>query len=356
MKGEALKRFLESTFEVIRHRCTSTEIVTICMAPGCHDGSGNRGFNLKTGLTHCWKCRAGGDAVRFLRWLGYAVDDAGAQSCSVEDLWAALDNPRPKSIVPVISEISLPKGFRCCYDQPDSQYTKQIGDMARRKNLEPEDLIQAGAGFTREGDWEPYCIFPVVDYERLVYFQGRAYWESTPQGKKFPNRREAPLSMKYWLYDLDIARASKAPTLVVVESILNVLSLKKKFAQEGITDMVPVCTFTHAVSKPQFHKILRLDHVKEVCLLFDYDARSLAWKDAARIDDLIRVSIAEMPCTTNKKLDPNDDVDAALRALEKRRPFSVAGQLEHSLNILMEERPSMGGMRWDVCRQRVVSA
>jgi hypothetical protein len=316
-------------FDVVRDRCTPDEIVFICPQPGCGDSTGNRSVNLKSGKTSCWRCNIGGDFVKWARWIGFALEDSGEAGVTVEDLRAAIEAPtKPAPFVPVISEITLPVGFKTCYDNPDSVYTRLIGEMARRKNLEPEDLINAGVGYTNDmkSKWEPFAIFPVLEYGRTVYYQGRTYWDDPGVStKRFPSRLEAPLSSKYWLYNIDALHAETARTAVVVESMLNVLSLQKEFGARGITDMVPVCAFKHAVSKPQFYKLLRFKHLTEVCLLFDFDAIELSWQDAKKIDNNIHVSIAEMPLNAkNPKFDPNDDVKAAMEAIYARKPFHLS--------------------------------
>jgi hypothetical protein len=55
------------------------------------------------------------------------------------------------------------------------------------------------------------------------------------------------------------------------------------------------------------------------------DAIELAWKDAKEIDTLIATTLAEMPKSdTNRKLDPNDDVNAALDSIQKRKRFRLS--------------------------------
>jgi len=327
MHGQALKFSVESMFDVVKQRCTHDEIAIICPVPGCGDQTGNRSVNLKNGKTFCWRCNVGGDYVKWARWLGYAIPDDGSSATSIEDLWKTLDPPKPKRLIPVISEISLPTGFKSCYDNPDSVYTREIGKMAVRKNLEPIDLVNAGVGYTMDDNkWQQFAIFPVLEYNRIVYFQGRTYWDDPGVStKRFPSRQEAPLSSKYWIYNIDALQPKCVRVAVVVESILNVLSLQKKFAELGITDIVPVCVFKHHVSKAQFYKILRYKHLEEICLLFDLDAIELAWKDAKEIDTLIASTLAEMPMSdTNRKLDPNDDVNAAWEAIQKRKRFRLS--------------------------------
>jgi hypothetical protein len=326
MRGQALKTLVESMFDVVKSRSSKDEIAIICPMPGCGDQTGNRSINLKNGKTGCWRCNIGGDFVKWVRWLGYAVPDEGDVATTADELYKALDPPKPQSLIPVISEIKMPNGFTPCFDKPDSTYTREIGKMAIRKNLEPEDLVNAGVGFTMDDNkWNPFAIFPVLEYGRVVYFQGRTYWDDPGMStKRFPSRQEAPLSSKYWIFNIDALQGKCVRTAVVVESILNVLSLQKEFASLGITDMVPVCVFKHHVSKPQFYKILRYKHLKEICLLFDLDAIELAWNDARDIDNRIAVTIAEMPVSdTNKKLDPNDDVKAAMRAIDERTPYTL---------------------------------
>ena len=339
MTGQALKALVESMFEVIRDRSSADELAIICPVPGCGDTTGNRGINLKNGKTNCWRCNTGGDFTRWAKWLGYAFDDAETVSVSVEELCLMLEPPKPRLIVPVINEISLPKGFHSCYDNPDSVFTKEIGKMAVRKNLSPDDLVAEGVGYvTGDQRWEPFAVFPVLEHDRLVYFQGRTYWDEPGiSTKKFPNRQEAPLSSKYWMYDIDRLKEPVVDTAIIVESILNVVSLKKQFAELGVTNMAPICVFKHAISKPQFFKLLRFKNLKEVVLLFDFDAIDLSWEDARKIDDHIRVSIAEMPFSAvNKKLDPNDDVVSACAAIEHRKPFRLEGRAERRIEAAAE--------------------
>ena len=353
MTGKTLEMTVNSMFEVVRSRTTATELVFICPVPGCGDTSGNRAVNLTTGKTFCWRCNTGGKFINWVRWLGYAVEDEGTPMLTLEELFKTLDPVDQASVIPVINEISLPDGFQTCYDNPDSVFTRQIVSMAERKNLTEDDVINAGAGYsTDDPNWSWYAIFPVVEYGRLVYFQGRTYWDEMAKStKKFPSRREAPLSSKYWIYNIDELSNPGVDTAIIVESVLNVLSLKAKFAKLGITNMVPICVFKHAVSKTQFLKLLRFKNIKEAVLLFDFDAVDMSWNDARKIDDLIRVSIAEMPYTAGApKLDPNDDVDAAWVAIENRHPYSMSGHLSRKLSYTASHYylPEINGLLADL--------
>ena len=326
MRGTELRQTVSSLFEVVASRSTAEELVFLCPQPGCGDKSGNRSVNLKSGKTNCWKCNKGGDFVVWAGRLGIEITDQGVQaSADIDGLRERLDaRPVKRRAVPVISGVKLPVGFVRCADEPTSAYTKLIGRMACRKNLELKDFIQAGVGFCREGLWEPYAIFPVTELGRTVYFQGRTYTDVPGEStKRFPSRQEVPLSSRYWIYNIDALSDSRVTTAVVVESILNVLSLKKQFAREGVTDLAPVCVFKHGVSREQAAKLARFKHLQEVCILFDHDAVGLAWKTSEFLKSFWRISVAEMEAIgENTKADPNDDVEAAMRALQVRRTAS----------------------------------
>jgi hypothetical protein len=119
--------------------------------------------------------------------------------------------------------------------------------------------------------------------------------------------------------------------VVVVESILNVLSLQRRLAELGLREYVPVCVFKHALSRVQHRKITRSRRLAEFCFLFDFDATSAAWRACGSVDDLLRVSVAEMPDLGNPTLDPNDNVDAAIEALQRRRPFVPKSRVERRI-------------------------
>jgi len=323
MRGIELKQTVSSLFEVVASRSTADELVFLCPQPGCGDKSGNRSVNLRSGKTNCWKCNKGGDFVLWVKGLGIEVTESGVQAVTgIDDLRLRLDTaPIVRRAVPVISGIKLPAGFVRCADEPDSAYTSLIGRMAKRKNLELQDLIKAGVGFVRDGLWEPYAIFPVVELDRVVYFQGRTYTDTPGEStKRFPARTEAPLSSRYWIYNVDALAVKGVTTAVVVESVLNVLSLKKQFAKENVHDLVPVCVFKHSVSHEQTSKLARFKNLKEVCILFDHDATGLAWKTAEFLKSFWQVSVAEMKVVgENTKADPNDDVEAGMQALVDRK-------------------------------------
>jgi hypothetical protein len=337
MIGVSLRAEIEHTFQVAVARCTTDELVIVC--PECGDVSGNRSINLKTGVTFCWRCNKGkhnkGNFLAWARANGHTFSNTSDMT-SVPVSEVLIAPAQAKSRVPYVKEIPLPKGYVYLRDEPTSGYAKLIGRMAARKNLTLQDFIEADAGFTRtDALWEPFCIFPVKELGRIVYYQGRTYVDVPDQTtKKFPSRNEVPYGASCWIYNYDEMYRLEAPTVIVVESILNVLSLRKKLARLGIKDVVPVCVFKHSVSSVQATKLFQCKWLKEICMLFDHDAIDATWSQMKNVGNMAKMTVAEMPSgVNNKKLDPNDDVEAAWVAFEQRKAYTAGSALERLWSV-----------------------
>ena len=320
--GPILKAEIESTFSVVPSRSTANELVFVCPEPGCGDQSGNRSVNLLTGKTNCWRCnKASNNFVAWARHLGFAFSND--ENVGVATDFEPLEVRRLRTHLPPVRPVKLPDGFQYIADFPDSVYTRYIGEMAERKNLTLDDFVRANVGFTRVGRWSDYAIFPVVEYGTAVYYQGRTYAENPGQRtKKFPSNDEVEYGAKYWVYGIDEARVRTTQIVLVVESILNVLSLRAQFATLNWTNVVPVCVFKHSISQPQWLKLTQIPHLEEICILFDHDATRSVWAMGNRLSSRASLTVAEMPAgPNNEKYDPNDDVEAAIDAFLARKPY-----------------------------------
>lgn len=326
--GPLLRHEIEQTFTVVSSKASPDELTILC--PECGDHSGHRGISLKTGKTFCWRCGKGkNNKGHFLSWaraLGYTfANDDGYSSVPVEQLLSQKEEAT--STIPVIQEVELPAGFTPIARCPKSVYTRLITKMACRKNLGYRDFVEAGVGFTMDDPrWEPFAIFPVTEYNLCVYYQGRTYVDVPGEPTKlFPSRNKIKWGAGYWVYNIDEVRLTMPKTVVVVESILNVLSLRWKLREAGWKDIVPVCVFKHHMSQVQMLKLLRCKGVTEICLLFDHDAIDATWRNVGYLGNKVRVTVAEMPLLAgNRKCDPNDDVNAALEAIEFRKAYTMS--------------------------------
>ena len=326
-----LKRLLELHFDVVDERCSPEEIVILCPEEGCGDSSGNRSFNLKSNFTNCWRCGKTSDvpkvALYWLRRHGVEVDSEDLHSMP---LLSAADQLEQEMAAPapVDHTVALPAGFTRLIDDPHGAYAQLIGSMASRKHLELADLAEAGVGFTRSGHWEPFAIFPVYEFDRVVYYQGRTYGSGYEgqKTKKFPSRHEVPFGASHWVYGFNEALRPETQVLVIVESILNVLSLRKELAVRGLVGYEPVAVFKHAISRPQLTKLL-VSSAPEFCILFDGDAIAGAWKEAQGLSGSRKTSVVRMPVG----VDANDDAQLAVDGILTRQVYSPTNELADSI-------------------------
>jgi hypothetical protein len=323
-----LLREIASVFDVVKDRSTVEEVCIICPVPGCEDRTGNRHINLKTLVTHCWRCSdpQPHHLKSLLRVVGQEFEDNRILEprelvFEAAGFWPALTP---------VQVVALPEGFRLLSKNRSSCYWRFCREMAERKHLSVEDLEEAGAGFTREGAWEPYCIFPVYEGVRCAYYQGRTYsddgFDST---KRFPSKQVVRYGPSYWVYNLDALASKEVELVVIVESILNVLSLRRRLRELDFGPVIaPVCVFSHRLSAAQVAKLRRYKHIKEFCLLFDSDSTVLAEQTALNLGMAMRITVARMPSGINADGSPrytndaNDDVDTALQAVAGRSAAS----------------------------------
>jgi hypothetical protein len=328
--GPALKRAVHALFDVVESRSTADEITIVCPEPGCGDSSGNRSINLKTGVTNCWRCNRGGAFQRWAAHLGYEIESEDDEILYQDvDLSSIQYEKSSGRVIPFTNEIALPRGFIPLREEMDSGYAKLIAKMAKRKKLDLQAFADAGAGFTRDDPrWERFCIFPITEWERLVYFQGRTYYDEPGESTKlFPSKKKNPLGSSNWLYNVDELRKKHVRKVIVVEAILSVLSLKRVITDPTI---VPVAVFKHKLSFVQAYKILQCKHVEEVNLCFDEDATAAAWGSCSGLMNRFNVTVTEMPVG----IDPNDDAAEAMKRFEKRKKFSSINKLAFDVQNL----------------------
>lgn len=293
-------------------------------------------------MTNCWRCGAlKGHRGPFLKWLahlGIDTSDFAVDVDTSQDINDLTLNDAVKAASNFVIEVALPKGFTALTQDRDSVYWRLIKRMAEKKHLTIDDFERAGVGFTRESPaWEPFAIFPIVEWGHTVYYQGRLYG-TAPDGmkgtKKFPSKKALPVGARHWVYNIDKVRTFKPRVLVIVESILNVLSFEKEAQRRGLTssDVVAVAVFKHAISSEQLTKILGLKSVQEVVLLFDSDAMASAWESAVDLSALRTLTVCTMP----DGIDANDDAAVALDAFYARKSVNPGNVLEARLNYLFD--------------------
>jgi len=268
--------------------------------------------------------------------LGHEIDDQGTTAATIDEIETLIDEISTVTSTPVLSGIRLPVGFTKIDKEPECAYTRLITRMAHKKGLDYEDFVNAGVGFTRDDPlWEPYAIFPIIEFGRVVYYQGRTYG-TPPDGKtkRFPSK--AQYGSKYWVYNIDAVRKTQAGVIVIiVESILNVLSLQKLINDMGHTNIIPLAIFKHSVSVPQGKKIMACKNIEEICFMYDSDFWAHGFKDAQNMANFKKVTVSHMPNhSSGKKQDPNDDPSEAWKAFLSRKSSGPIDSLlqQHGLD------------------------
>lgn len=323
---QQLKHLLELHFDFVPERSFKEELCIIC-PEGCGDRTGNRFFNLKTNFTNCWRCGSSSTAPKIaLLWLKHQGIEVDAVELVTPIELTPVDQfaENQQATAESISAVQLPAGFTRLDSQPNSCYVEFIEAMAKRKNLELEDFVQAGVGFTKEGSWEPFAIFPVVELNRTVYYQGRTYSLDTEgsKTKKFPGHWEVALGASNWLYNFNEIVKPDTEKVVIVESILNVLSWEKEMRRQGVTGIKAACVFKHAISPPQMRKLLA-SPAKEFVIIYDDDAIRSAWAECAKLNCNRRSTVVRMP----KKVDVNDNALLAWERFQERKGHSPLNAL-----------------------------
>jgi hypothetical protein len=333
---DSLRNVLEDNFQLVPDRCTQTELVIVCPEDECGDRTGNRTFNSKIEKTNCWRCGKAYNIRGFLREHGLPWEEEDESNLNGKSELLAVEQE--------IKEVAIHQNGLYCVRFPQSSHplsptpqTEQewlISDMAERKHLTYDDFVAAGVHTTRDPYWEKYAIFPVYEFGNLVIYQGRTYRQEDEGGttKMFPSKKYHPMGSKYWLYNID--KAHRAKSVIVVESILNVLSLQKEIAARvaaGATDLhgvVPVAVFRHHISDQQRMKLEILE-AGDITFMYDDDATADAWKQS----ETLRTPsyVVEMP----KGVDANDDPKSALDLyLGSRKKCGALASLDAMLDGL----------------------
>lgn len=226
---------------------------------------------------HCWVCEqygpadprtgkrqvlqgAGGliDLVQFLegwdrkRAAEFVLAQANIQPPNLGHIDGDLRASVAKELdgLRVLPELSCPE----CAKHIDGTLPYMV-----QRGISVEDVRMFGLFYCDGGRYRGRLIFPVYESGRLVYFQGRAMWESKEPGflKSLNPAREggAGVSSEV-LFNLDQARCH--PRVAITEGPIDAVHVGPD----------AVCTFGKKISATQIAKLLRAG-VKAVDLIWD---------------------------------------------------------------------------------------
>lgn len=159
------------------------------------------------------------------------------------------------------------------YPEGATNYVDGTMAYLLHRGVTPEDVRNFGLFWCDRGRYRGRAIFPVYEQGRLVYFQGRAQWESSdPKFRKSLNPPKAPgdATSDQVLFNLDRARCF--PRVAVTEGPIDAIHVGDD----------AVCTFGKRMSPVQVYKLLSAG-VQGLDLMWDADA----WEEAkAQVDFL----------------------------------------------------------------------
>jgi len=225
---------------------------------------------------HCWVCEqygsanpltgkrqvlqgAGGliDLVQFLeRWerkraVEYILDQTGLKAERIDRIdWVLRDTVVRGDGLHAARPIPYPD----CAKPIDGTLPYMV-----QRGISGEDARMFRLFYCDGGRYRGRLIFPVYEHGNLVYYQGRAMWESKDPGflkSLNPGREDGAVVSSEVLFNLDQAR--RYPRVAITEGPIDTIH----------TGPDAVCTFGKKISATQIAK-LRLAGVKAVDLCWD---------------------------------------------------------------------------------------
>lgn len=192
------------------------------------------------------------------------------------------------------ADVTLPKEFKTLEAWKPS-VANPIYSYLESRSLNSQHIIdQAQIGYAKNGKYWGYIILPIFDPEgKLIYWQGRRFKKREP---KFWN----PKSSKKSEIVYQLRGSSKPKTIIVVESIFNVLTLESGLFlskdKKELEDYVIIGTLGKGMSDYQKNRILLYEHsLKELWLALDPDALREAVDFARFVGTFAKVRIPKFP-------------------------------------------------------------
>jgi hypothetical protein len=246
---------------------------------GRPDLSGHLSLNIEKNVGYCVRCSYPiGNLFKWLSKRNFDVPDVDFYRTKVHDL-AAMDREVP---APRLSQqtMRLPSG--CKPISKEDRASWFFAETLLDKKLTWDQILSSNVHYATDGRLAGYCVFPFYEDEELVYWQGRAAWESLLEDDKLrkvnPHKDEAPLGKNSWLYGVDDAVVGGYMT--ITEGTLDRITahhfVRARWGEEAYAVAIQGTTLGYpAVDQhrlnSQFGKLVVLDP-KKICILLDADA------------------------------------------------------------------------------------
>jgi len=233
------------------------EILVRCTSGIHEDKTPSMQYNLEKNMFHCWSCDFKGGSRKFLASLGIKVkvDVESKQPYKVQQLKNKLLEIKDQK------ELHIPEDA--------------VAAVGRMSGISSEIITGFDAFFTHRYDMDDYVCFPIYQYGKLRFFEGKIKYKNSPKAKY--TRQPQGVNTKDILFPLD--KIKNKSHLILVEGLFDMLNMW----QMGYTNTV--CIF--GVSNFGKKKADLLDSINctRITVLFDGD---LAGRSGAqKIKDLL---------------------------------------------------------------------
>jgi len=198
-----LKELLE--LRGIEYRSTNNplEILISCTSGEHEDNTPSLSFNLEKNIFHCWSCGFSGGTTKFLESIGEVtrLPVESKQPYKIQKLKNKIQQ------LVECDEIKLPTERR--------MFTKQF------KGISLKTLKEFQAFTTQQLQLQNYICFPVYQFGKLKYIEGRLMISSATQSKYY--RRPQHASTMEILFPLD--KVKNTNYIILVEGIFDLLNM-----------------------------------------------------------------------------------------------------------------------------------
>lgn len=206
--------------------------------PFCSDRGKHMGYNIENKYFHCWRCGYHGfwsTIKKLIPGRVFLSDYDGFERTVIQ-----LEKERPR-------RVKLPGSEKPTKKHIDYLHTRGFNNI--------DYLIEKyKLRFTDHIDDDPFrIIFPVLENERVLSYQGRDITGKSKMKYKAAENEKSIRDLKDCLFNIDNC---KKDSVLVLEGVLDVL----KFGDNSLG------TFGTSVTRKQIEQLLRFDHIM---ILFD---------------------------------------------------------------------------------------
>lgn len=207
------------------------EINIRCLNPDHNDNNPSCNYNIDTHMWNCFGCDWGGDIITLVQKvkdLSYRLTISYLKSfisgAITENIEEGLTKRlileyKKKKIKNVINDVNLPTNFNLNFNEANNTIKSYIKDRKLNTLICNKYFI----GFCNSGKYMNRIVFPIVYFDKIIGYTGRATWLSDDKKHlKYKHHEGTPIGNMIWgLYS-----GYKKENPIFVEGILDAIKLR----------------------------------------------------------------------------------------------------------------------------------